>query len=348
MWSSKTVTRPGARPGQLRQEAAAARLICARYQQDQLDLQRHDKLLLPTLPADGEMLWLDIEGVPGHEGLGELQQRYGLHQLALEDVQNGGQNPKLEFFDEHLYLVLQLPRRLEDGIVFEQLNLFLAPGLVISIHQRAGLFDPVRERLESGRGVIRGAGAEYLLYALCDLAVDLAIPVAQSYAETLLELEDRVEDGEADLSQDIYSVRRQLSALQRQTLRQRDQLLRVLQPEHELLSGSHALFWRDCVDHAERLHENVTYQRESAADLLNTHLALISHRMNDVMKVLTVMSTVFVPLSFLVGLYGMNFDTSSPYNLPELGWRFGYVFVWGVMLAVVGGVLWFFRRKRWI
>ena len=109
---------------------------------------------------------------------------------------------------------------------------------------------------------------------------------------------------------------------------------------------AHALYWRDCLDHAERYYEAISHLRENAGDLLNTHLALVSHRMNDVMKVLTVMSTLFIPLSFVVGLYGMNFNTESATNMPELGWRFGYLYVWGLMLCIASGILLFFRRKQ--
>ncbi len=341
-------SRPGSRPGQLKPQPTDARVRHARYSEAGLSAELRDSFdELPAVQA-GQCLWLDIEGVPGEMGLQALQQAYGLHGLALEDVQSGGQSPKLEDFGSHLYLVLQMPR-LEDGrLEFDQLNLFLAEGLVISIHVRQDLFAPVHARVESGRGQIRSGGVEYLLYALCDLAVDLGLPVTQQLGEVLIELEGRVEDGDADLSSEIYSVRRQLSGLQRQSQRQREELRSFLNPDHPLLSGRHEVYWRDCVDHADRVYEGVTYLRESAADLLNTHLALISHRMNDVMKVLTIMSTTFVPLSFLVGLYGMNFDTESPFNMPELSWRFGYLYIWGVMLVVVGGVLIFFRRKRWI
>ncbi len=341
-------SRPGSRPGQLKPQPTAARVRHARYSEAGLAAELRDSF--DALPAvrPGEGLWLDIEGVPGEAGLLALQQAYGLHGLALEDVQSGGQSPKLEDFGTHLYLVLQMPRLEAGRLEFDQLNLFLAEGLVISIHARRDLFDPVRARLEGGRGQIRTGGAEYLLYALCDLAVDLGFPVTQELSEVLIELEGRVEDGDADLSSEIYSVRRQLSGLQRQSQRQREELRSFLTPDHPLLAGRHEVYWRDCVDHADRVYEGVTYLRESAADLLNTHLALISHRMNDVMKVLTIISTTFVPLSFLVGLYGMNFSTDSPWNMPELSWRFGYLYIWGVMLLVIAGVLVFFRRKRWI
>ncbi len=348
MWTENNVIELGTRPGSLSPQDSVARLRWARFNRHALHSgEVEDFASLPAV-ASGETLWLDIEGVPGHAGLLALQQAYGLHQLALEDVQNGGQNPKLEEFERHLYLVLQLPHLSAQGVRFEQLNLFLAKGLIVSIHRRPDLFEPVRRRLELGQGTMRGGGTEYLLYALSDLAVDHGLPVAQAYTEALLDLENRIEGGEADLSQEIYAVRRQLSALQRQAQRQRDELRRLLRPQSSLLTGEYEIFWRDCVDHAERYYESVTYLRESAADLLNTHLALISHRMNDVMKVLTIMSTIFVPLSFLVGLYGMNFDTGSPYNLPELGWRFGYAFVWSLMLLVVAGVLLFFRGKKWL
>lgn len=348
MWNERSAPEAGVRPGQLHAQPTRVQVHVARYGAEQWETEQcRDLAILPPVPAQG-CLWLDIEGQPGDEGLRALQSTYGLHQLSLEDVQNQGQNPKLDAFDTHLYLVLQLPRLVAGELVFKQVNLFLAQRLVIAIHPHPGLFDAVRGRLASGRGIIRAAGAEYLLYALADVVVDMGFPLVQQHTDRLHELEDSAMNDDGDLSREIYAVRRQLSVLQRQAHGQRELLRRLVLPDHALMSGEFEVYWRDCLDHAERLYENVTYLRESAADLLNTHLALISHRMNEVIKVLTIMSTVFVPLSFLVGLYGMNFDTESPWNLPELSWRYGYLFVWGLMITVVIVVMVFFKRKRWL
>ncbi len=338
----------GHRPGVLHEQASQARILWARYDADSLEEGEFaDFADLPAVPQ-GACLWLDIVGVPGKAGLTALEQHYGLHRLALEDVQNQGQIPKFEDFEEHLYTVLQLPQGAADTAETYQLNVFLAENLVITVHRGGGVFDPVRKRLQANRGVIRSAGADYLLYALSDVAVDMGFPRADEFSARLLELEELADDGLHDLSRDIYALRRPLSILLRQARRQRDVIDRLLERDRAEFDGQREVYWRDCLDHAERYLETISHLRESAGDLLNTHLALVSHRMNDVMKVLTVMSTVFIPLSFVVGLYGMNFDTDSPYNLPELGWRFGYVYVWGVMVLVVSGLLLFFRRKRWI
>ncbi len=348
MWAKTDAIKPGQRPGMLFEQQSRVRILWTRYDGETLEQgELQDFSELPAIPEQ-HCLWLDILGVPGTRGLDALGAAYGLHRLALEDVQHQGQKPKLEQFDDHAFAVLQIPTVEDAGARFEQLSLFIRPHLVISLHDRGDLFDPVRRRLEAGRGVIRAGGADYLLYALMDLTVDLGFPLISSITEHLYELEERVEEAHADLSRDIYSVRRQLSALLRQAQRQQEVVRELLDSDQIDGIADQHVFWRDCLDHADRYAEGLAFLRESAADLLNTHLALISHRMNDVMKVLTVMSTVFVPLSFLVGLYGMNFNTDSPYNLPELGWKFGYLFVWGVMVSVVAGVLIFFRRKRWI
>ncbi len=348
MWTKDSSHNLGARPGQLRPQETSARILWHTFNADTLESGEWSSFAQATAAPANRTLWLDIEGTPGLEGLRALQDIYQIHHLALEDVQNGGQNPRLDTFPDHLYLVLQIPQFIDDRLVYHQLNIFVTENAVISVHEKPGLFAPVRLRLDNARGAIRSGGSEYLFYALTDLAVDHGGPVAQYLADALLELEDRVDEHHSDLSNEIYSLRRQLSSLLRMARRQREPLHTLVQPDDMLISGRYEAYWRDCLDHAERLSENLNWLRESAADLLNTHLALVSHRMNDVMKVLTVMSTVFVPLSFLVGLYGMNFDTESPWNLPELGWKYGYPFVWGVMLTVVGGILWFFRRRRWI
>lgn len=347
MWTTEPANQPGARPGQLRPQETQVRIHWTEFDANTINSGEWLEFADAQAPTAGNCLWVDIEGTPGDEGLRSLQQQYQLHHLALEDVQNGGQNPRLDSFPEHLYLVLQIPEATDQGLRFHQLNLFMSPSVVISIHDQPHLLDPIRQRLQAARGAIRSGGTEYLLYALTDLAVDMGAPVAQRYADSLLDLEERIDEQHGDLSQEIYTTRRQLSSLLRMAQRQREPLRTLVHPDNTFISGSFEAYWRDCVDHAERLAENLNWLRESAADLLNTHLALVSHRMNDVMKVLTIMSTVFVPLSFLVGLYGMNFDTSSPWNLPELGWRYGYPFVWGIMLTVVVGILLFFRHKRW-
>lgn len=348
MWGKSGAIQPGQRPGMLFEQQSRVRIVWMRYDSQTLEQgELNDFSELPQVSAD-QCLWLDIIGVPGTAGLDALGTHYGLHKLALEDVQHQGQKPKLEQFDDHAFAVLQIPRLVDDSVQFTQLSLFTRARLVICVHEHGDLFDPVRRRLEAGRGVIRPGGANYLMYALSDLVVDLGFPLINGITEQLYDLEERVEESDADLSRDIYAVRRLLSALLRQAQRQKEVVREMLEVEQlEGIADQH-VYWRDCLDHADRYAEGLAFLRDSAADLLNTHLALVSHRMNDVMKVLTVMSTVFVPLSFLVGLYGMNFDTSSPYNLPELGWRFGYPFVLVVMIMVVVGVLLFFRRKRWI
>lgn len=340
--------RIGHRPGVLREQDSQARILWTRYGADHLEQgELHDFAALPAVSADN-CLWLDIVGVPGQAGLVALEKAYGLHRLALEDVQNQGQMPKYEDFDTHIFCVLQLPLDLPQDSLECQLSLFLAPNLVVSIHRCNTVFDPIRERLQTNRGIMRRAGAEYLLYAITDLAVDLGLPLLDRLSNELLDLEDQADTSHRDLSRDIYALRRPLSSLLRKAQRQRDAVASLLERNRMEQDGGCELYWRDCLDHAERYMEQISHLRENAGDLLNTHLALVSHRMNDVIKVLTMMSSLFIPLSFVVGLYGMNFDTDSPHNMPELGWRFGYLYVWGVMSVIVVGLLLFFRKKRWI
>lgn len=340
-------TQIGIRPGTIREQATSAQILLARYNAQ--DLNYSELAGFEDLPAisDGNVLWLDIIGVPGKQGLEAVHQAYGLHRLALEDVQNQGQLPKHENFDAHVFDVLQVHREGSglDGDL-GQLSLFQAPGLIISIHDQPGMFDPVRARLDGNRGIIRGAGAHYLLYALIDVAVDINYALTDHYETELLRLEERAEE-HADLSRDIYALRRPLAGLMRQAQRQRDVVRQLIARDADEFNAEHEVFWRDCLDHADRFLDGIVQLRDSAGDLLNTHLAMVSHRMNDVMKVLTIMSTIFVPLSFLVGLYGMNFDTESPWNLPELGWKYGYLYVWGLMAVIVSGILVYFHRKRW-
>jgi magnesium transporter len=223
--------------------------------------------------------------------------------------------------------------------------------VVVSFQERPGdAFEPVRERLRKGKGRIRAEGADFLLYSLCDSVLDAFFPTLERLGDEVEEMEERVLVSpvpETFLA--IRRLKRELLAVRHAVWPARDALNLLLIEEHALIPPGTKVFFRDCYDHTIQLMDMVETFREMASGLVDEYMSAVSNRMNEIMKVLTVMATIFIPLTFIVGVYGMNFDTkASPYNMPELAWAYGYPALLLFMAAVSGGMLHYFRRKRWI
>lgn len=297
------------------------------------------------------VLWVDVVGLASLEVAETIAARFKLHPLAMEDALRLHQRPKFESYAEHVYGVAKIVHFPKDGdFEAEQLSVFVTNNVVITFQEHEGdCFGELRRRIREGGGRIRSEGAAYLCYALFDALADSYFPVVEEFGERLEALEEAifVEPEEAQL-QRIHRLRRELIALRRAAYPLREMLLGLIRDEHPLFDASVRLYLRDCVDHAIQVAELVDNHREHATSLLDIYLTSVGHRANEVMKVLTMIATIFIPLSFLVGLYGMNFDTNSPYNMPELGFRFGYPVLISVMMSVVMGMVFYFRKKRWI
>jgi len=291
-------------------------------------------------------VWLDVDGngdVALFESLGELLQ---LDRLALEDVLSAHHRAKEEAYENHHFLVLHMPTA--QGI--EQVALFVGENWVLSVQERPGdCFEAVRQRIRDGRARIRAGGATYLSYALLDAVLD-------AYGPLLSVERDRLEDLEAlvlkDLSSEqlrrIHRVQRKVARLRRAILPMRDLTRALLRDDSPLLSELTENFLRDCHDHAQVSAELAEALKDQTTALLNLYLTLQGQRMNEIMKVLTIIATIFIPLSFIAGLYGMNFDPHvSRWNMPELGWRYGYPFALGVMATSAAALLLWFRHKGW-
>lgn len=294
--------------------------------------------------------WLHIQGTPTEELLQSVGEAYHLHPLALEDVLHTGQRAKVEAYQGEVFAVLGVPQLIEGQIETTQLSLFLGDTWVVSFCSSAhDPFDAVRQRAARADSRIRRRGVDYLFYTLLDTAIDLSFPTMEVLGERIEALELTVfDDPKREALDEIHHLKRELVLLRRTLWPQRDMLNNLLRDEYPQIQESTKLYLRDCYDHAIHALDLVESYREMASSLLDIYLSSLSNRLNDVMKVLTIIATVFIPLSFIVGLYGMNFDRSvSPWNMPELGMRFGYPLLWLVMLSVVAGMLYYFRRKRW-
>ncbi len=293
--------------------------------------------------------WIDLVGVGSGPELTAIANALKLHPLAVEDVVNLGQRPKFEMWEDHAFVVVRMARA--DETITEQLSLFFGRGWVATIQERPGdCFDGVRARLgEAGRR-IRSRGSDYLAYALVDAVVDSYFPALDALGDRLEELEEQVFAGASDeTAQDIHRTRRTLVALRKSIVPHRDTLQLMSRENHPLIEEETRVFLRDVYDHVLRLTDLVETYRDLTGDLMSMYMTVISNRMNEVMKVLTIIATIFIPLGFIAGLYGMNFDPSvSPWNMPELGWRFGYPFALTIMAAVAVGFLLWIGRKGWL
>ena len=294
------------------------------------------------------VVWVNVDGLGDEtvlKGLGEI---FSLHRLALEDVVNLGQRSKVEAYDEDLFIVSRTPA--VSNRPAEQLTVMLGSNYLLSFQERVGdNFDGVRERIRHGKGKIRKMGPDYLAYALLDAVIDSYFPVLEEISGRLEELEEEVLDSpDQSTVSKIYEVKRQLLELKRTIWPQREALNSLIREAGGQITEETGLYFRDSYDHAIRIAEMVESQRELCSDLMSTYLSVVSNRMNEVMKVLSIIGTVFIPLGFIAGLYGMNFDpNASPLNMPELGWYFGYPFALSLMGATVLGLVIYFWRRGW-
>ncbi len=344
---------PGTQPGTLAVHAEAGdvpvRITLFRYDGNLCEERSIVPSEIPSLsPPEGGVLWLDVCGLSDPSVVQAIGDRFRFHSLALEDVLNVPQRPKVEWYGDHLLVVLSEIRYPD---LPEQMTFMLADGVVVSFQERPGdAFEPVRVRLRQGKGRIRSEAADYLLYSLCDSVLDAFFPTLERLGDEVEEMEDRVllsPVPETFLA--IRRLKRELMAVRHAVWPARDALNLLLIEEHALIRPATKVFFRDCYDHTIQLMDMVETFREMASGLVDEYMSAVSNRMNEIMKVLTVMATIFIPLTFITGVYGMNFDrNASPYNMPELGWAYGYPALLLLMAAVAGGMLFYFRRKRWI
>ena len=297
------------------------------------------------------VIWVDVEGLGDAATIAALGDAFGLHLLALEDVVNTHQRAKVDEYGEHLFVVARMVR-LTDRLETEQLSLFVGAGFVLSFQDQPGgdCLDPVRERIRKGQGWIRKNGADYLAYALLDAVVDGYFPVLDQYAERLENLDAQVTESDPrETMHRIHDMRGDLLMLRRAIWPHREALNALARDPHPLITQETRLHLRDCLDHVVAIVDLTETYREMCSDLRDYYLATVSNRTNEIMKVLTVIATIFMPLTFIAGLYGMNFATdASPWNMPELRWYLGYPFALAIMAVVAGWMLFYFRRKGWM
>jgi magnesium transporter len=347
-------TAPGAPPGTMSVDPTASPAVIRvmAYGPDRI---HEETVTEPEKVADflaqWPVTWVDVTGLGNGGVIQRLGDLFNIHPLALADVVHVHQRPKVEEYDEQLFIVSRMITLKEGHLDSEQFSLFLGKNFVVTFQERPGdCLDPVRERIRKGTGRIRGCGPDYLAYALLDAIVDHYFPVLEAYGEQLEALEDRVilRPGSELISQ-VHEIKRQLLAIRRAIWPQREAMNVLMRGETSLVTEETRIYLRDCYDHTIQIVDLLENYREIASGLTDLYLSSLSNRMNEVMKVLAIFATLFIPLTFIAGIYGMNFDTErSPWNLPELGWYFGYPFALGLMVATAIALLVYFRRKGWL
>ncbi|WP_437324676.1 magnesium/cobalt transporter CorA [Sorangium sp. So ce381] len=317
------------------------------------EIQRVDECI-PYLTDDRPSItWVDVRGL-GHKGTFErLGEIFRVHPLALEDMVNVPQRPKADVYGgEHVLIIARMVQVNERCVLrTEQLAILVGKSFVLTVQEEADwdVMEAVRERIRTGRGTIRERGADYLAYALLDAVVDGFFPVLERLGEHIEDLEVEVIDAKRRMSKPIHDLKRDLLTLRRAIWPQRDLVNALLREDNPIIAKDTRLYLRDTYDHAVQLMDMVETYRELSSGLMDLHLSGISNKMNEIMKVLTIISTIFLPVTAIAGIYGMNFHhETSPYNMPELDWYYGYPFVWLLMLASVVGLLTYYRRKGWI
>ena len=343
---------PGTAPGtiQVDPEAQKPRITSYAYSTENLIEQEVADLdTAHALVGQHAVVWINVDGLGDENLLHRARDLFGLHPLAIEDVVNTFQRAKMEPYRDHLFLVVHRMEP-EDPGVSEQISLFLGPGYVLTFQERQGdCFEPVRQRLRRG-GRIRTMGPDYLAYALLDALVDHYFPILERFEDRLDTLEDEAFGAQRpETLRQIQQVKQELLGIRRQVWPVREAVSGLLRDETGLINDETRIFLRDAEDHAVRVIDLLEHHRERGAQLMDLYLSSVSNQMNEIMKTLTIMATIFIPLSFIAGLYGMNFDPGvSPWNMPELGWAWGYPFALGVMATVAVGLLVYFRRKGWL
>lgn len=309
--------------------------------------KRIDGEEIGRIEAGQGVMWLNCDGLGDVTVIEGIGRRWGIHDLVLEDICHTDQRPKVEDHGDYLFVVLKMiyPEPGGDDMQMEQVALILKDGVVLSFQERAGdVFDTIRTRIRDGKGRIRRMKSDYLAYSLMDAIVDNYFVVMERIGDRIEALEESViRKPDAETSARIHELRRKILLLRRSVRPLREVVNSLVQSESGLVTKPVRPFFRDLYDHTIQIIDNLELSRDFLSGMLDIYLSSMSNRTNEVMKVLTIIATLFIPLSFLVGVYGMNFQ-----HMPELQWPWSYPVLWGIMLLTTIGFLTYFKKKRWL
>ncbi len=338
----------GARPGTLAIPPGSPPPKITVTQYDRETFERTDVVdvaQLKQLVEEDRITWVDVQGLGDERVLRAIGACFALHPLALENAVNVPQRAKSELYEHHQLVIARTPIMTSGRVRVPQVCFVIGERYLLTFQERYfGFFDAVRERLHNGMGPMRGLGPDYLAYALIDAMVDRYYPVAQRLADRLEVLEDIVvTNPHPEVLARVHDARRQLVVLRRIGWPQREALGSMLRESSPFFEEPTKVFLRDTYEHIAQIVDLIDSSRDLASDVADAYLSNVSHRTNEIMKVLTLMASIFIPLTFVAGIYGMNFE-----NMPELQSKNGYFVVWAVMLVLGVGMTAYFRRRGWI
>lgn len=347
--SSKKIGLP---PGTLihigEKKAEKVKLSVMRYSRDDFEeFELKNEKESTKFIDDSVITWINIDGLHETAIIENIGKHYKIHPLLLEDILNTAHRPKLEDFDDYLFVVVKMLyfKEEEQEVVAEQLSLILGSSYVLTFQEKEGdVFDPLRDRIKNGKGRVRKMGADYLAYSLLDAIVDHYFIILEKLGEKIEDLEEELLQAPTpDTLAELHNLKREMIFLRKSTWPLRELVSGLERNESSLVREPTQIFFRDLYDHTIQVIDTVETYRDVLNGMLDTYLSSVSNRMNEVMKTLTIIATIFIPLTFIAGIYGMNFK-----YMPELEWNWGYFAALGVMAAVTLIMFVYFRKKKWL
>ncbi|MDN3723474.1 magnesium/cobalt transporter CorA [Aequorivita sp. SDUM287046] len=290
--------------------------------------------------------WINVNGLSNTQDIVTLGNHFELHPLIQEDIVSTYQRPKIDEYEEYLFLVFKMLHYDDEQLTKEHISLVMGKDYVLTFQEAEGdVFGDLRERLEHGKGRIRGAGSDYLMFAILDAVVDNYFTVIEFLSNKVEILEDKLFDdkGDPNIAEEIQELKKEILQIRKAVVPLREVINRLEKLEIPLIEERTNKYIRDLYDHIIQVNDSVEIYREMIWSLMDMYMTTISNKMNEVMKVLTIMASIFIPLTFMAGIYGMNFEF-----MPELHLRYGYYYFWGAMIVVFFGMLWYFKRKKWL
>ncbi len=345
--------RPGTQPGVLLVDPEAPKPIITVFaysSNEYIEKQISDLSEIPSYLEHWKVTWISVNGLGDAQVIKQLGEIFCFHRLALEDVLNTIHRPKVDTYPNYLQIIARAINTI-DPLDTDQVSIFVGSQFVVSFQEKTtDCYELIRERLRESKGYIRKEGPGYLAYALIDAVIDGYFPALEHLSEKLEMIEDKIlTDPTPDLLSMVHEIRRNLIALRRAIWPLRETVNSMVRDANPLLGQETLVYLRDCYDHAVQIIDLTESYREVASDLMSVYLSSLGQKTNEIMKVLTLMSTIFMPLTFIVGIYGMNFNPeSSPFNMPELNSRYGYPLTMLVMALIALGMIALFWRRGWL
>lgn len=316
------------------------------YTQEQYQEFKHATIdqifsLLGTLGVT----WININGLNNAEPIEALGSKLKIHALTLEDIVNTHHRPKIDEYDKYLFMVFKMLYYKEDTLIYEQFNMVVGDNYIFTFQESdEDVFDDLRERITNSKGRIRGLGADYLMFAILDAIIDNYLVVIDAYGERIEDLENSVVEAESEtITNQIQLLKHEILKVRRSIYPVKEIINRLEKTDCEFIDPKTHSYIRDLHDNMAQVTETLDLYREMVWSLMDMHMSIVSNKMNEVMKVLTIIATIFIPLTFIAGVYGMNFN-----NMPELQYKYGYFVVWGLMILIFIIMIFYFRRKKWL